>query len=133
MGEARTPALAVLGGSLAALASLGLAAAAGPPYLSADSVNGWIVVFAAALLAALFAMPFLIERLLRARLDDRDARWEQALLAWGALAVGMLVVGFLAGAGGGWSGDSLAGSAGLIATIESGLVIGTMVVWLLSG
>jgi hypothetical protein len=131
--ELRVPALGVSAGLATALGSLALAAAAGAPYLSADRVNGWIVVFAAGLLAALIATPFLIERLQRARIADGDKRWERALLYWGAISIGVLVIGLLLGAGGDFAGDSLAGSAGLLISIEAALVTGTMVVWLLSG
>ena len=129
----RSPAaLAALGGAGLALVSLPLARLAGPPYLGGDGVNGWLIAFAAGLLAALFATPFLIERSLRARLGDRDARWERALLLWGLIAVGVLVLGVVAALGGGIGGDSLAGSAGLLAALEAAVVIGTLIVWLLS-
>jgi hypothetical protein len=131
--EARPAALAAFGGAVVALVSLLLAAAAGEPYLSGDGVNGWIVVFAAGLGASLFAVPFLLERLMRPRLPDRDKRWERALLYWGGLSVVVLVVGIATGSSGDWAGDSLAGSAGLLITIEAALVIGTMVAWLLAG
>jgi hypothetical protein len=130
--ELRIPALGVSVGLATALVALALAAAAGEPYLSADRVNGWIVVFAAGLLAALIATPFLIERLQRARTADGDARWERALLYWGAISIGVLVIGVLVGSGGDFAGDSLAGSAGLLVAIEAALVTGTIVIWLLS-
>ena len=131
--ELRIPALGVSAGLATALVSLALAAAAGAPYLSADRVNGWIVVFAAGLLAALIATPFLFERLQRTSIGDGDKRWERALLYWGAVSIGVLVIGLLLGSGGDFAGDSLAGSVGLLISIEAALVTGTMVVWLLSG
>jgi hypothetical protein len=131
--ELRIPALGAGAGLATALVSLALAAAAGAPYLSADRVNGWIVVFAAGLLAALIATPFLIEHLQRSRIADGDQRWERALLYWGGISIGVLVIGLLLGSGGDFAGDSLAGSAGLLISIEAALVTGTMIVWLLSG
>jgi hypothetical protein len=155
----RPAALAALAGAAGSVLALILAAVAGGPYLSADHVNGWIVVFAAALLLLLCTAPFLFEGLLRARRQGsvpsvpeggerstdndawgqsgqtplRDERWEGAALAWGGLSLCILVVAVPVGLAESFAGDSLAGTAALIATIESGLVLGTLAVWLLSG
>ena len=118
-----------VGGTATAVVSLVLAGAAGEPYLSGDGVNGWIVVFAAGLLAALIAFPFGLELRLRDRYPDHDRRWEVALLVWGVAAAAVLAIALLAG----FDTATLAGAAGLIAAIESGGVIATIVVWLLSG
>jgi hypothetical protein len=96
-------------------------------------VNGWVVVFAAALFAALLAVPFTIERRLRDAHQKSDARWDRAVPLWGVVALGVLVAGALVGAGGGFAGDSLAGSAGLVTTIEAGLVVIALGAVLLSG
>ncbi len=120
--------LALGGGATAALA-LVLAGATGEPYLEADGVNGWIVVFAAGLLAALIAFPFGVELRLRERYPDRDRRWEVSLLVWGGLAAIVMLIAILAG----FDTGTLAGAAGLIAAIEAGLVIATIGVWLLAG
>ncbi|MGI9021012.1 MAG: hypothetical protein ACR2G3_09920 [Solirubrobacterales bacterium] len=134
MNEERAPLLGVAIGTGAALAGLLLASAKGAPYLTTDSVNGWIVLFAFGLLGALFAMPFAIERRMRSRYEESDRRWERSLLAWGAVAIGVLLAGYLLGVSADWaSGSSLAGAAGLLITIEAVIVLGTMVVWLLSG
>jgi len=134
MDEERLPLRAAVGGAATAFAGLVLASATGEPYLSADSVNFWIVLFAAGLMAVLFATPFALERRMRASIDDGDRRWERALLAWGAISILFLLAGFLLGVSADWaSGASLAGAAGLLVTIESALVLGTMVVWLVSG
>jgi hypothetical protein len=129
---ARAPALAFLAGLGAAVISILLASLAGGPYLTAADVNGWIVVFAAALFASLFAAPFLIERLLRPRIEDSERRWERALLAWGGLALGALVVFVLLGVAGEFSGHSLAGALGLVGGLDALLVLGTMLVWIVS-
>ena len=60
------PGLALFAGGMVAAGALILAAVSGPPYLSTDGVNGWIVLFAAGLFAALLATPFAIEGRLRA-------------------------------------------------------------------
>ena len=72
-----------------AIVSIPLAAAAGPPYLSFASLSPWLVTYAIGLFAALFATPFLIHSRLGGELEA-DARWERALLWWGAVALGVL-------------------------------------------
>jgi hypothetical protein len=125
----RFAALLAVGGGATAIVSVLLAAAAGEPYLEADGVNPWIVVFAAGLMAALVAFPFGFEVRLRERYLDRDKRWEAALVVWGLLAGALLATGLAAG----FDTGTLGGAIGLILTIESALVVGTVVVWLLSG
>jgi hypothetical protein len=132
--QSRIPQLGVFTGAVVALLALVLAGSSGEPYLTTDSVNPWMVLFAFALLGALFATPFAIERRMRSRYPESDRRWERSLLAWGGVAVGVLLLGFLLGVSADWaSGESLAGAAGLLITIEAVIVLGTMVVWLLSG
>ncbi len=123
----------MLAGASIAGASLVGAAITGPPYLSQDGVNGWVVVFAAALFAALVATPFGIEARLRSRYADHDARWDRAVPAWGGIGLLVLVVGALAGAGGGFAGDSLAGACGLLAIAEGGMVVIAVLSMMLSG
>jgi hypothetical protein len=122
----------LFGGLAIAAVSVGLAAAAGGPYLSLDSLNPWVAVFAVGLFAALFATPFAIHRGLGGLLEA-DARWERALLWWGAVSLGVLAVGLLCGLPSGFASDSLAGSIGLVAVVEAVMVLATLVVWLLSG
>jgi hypothetical protein len=120
------------GGSLAAV-SVTLATITGPPYLSSAGVNGWILAFAAGLFAFLLTVPFMVEARLRSRYPDRDARWDRAVPAWGAIGLLVLAAGALIGTGGEFSGDSLAGAAGLLATIEGGLVLIAVLSMMLSG
>ena len=127
------PGLALFAGGMVAAGGLILAAVSGPPYLSTDGVSGWIVLFAAGLFAALLATPFAIEGRLRASQPESDARWDRVVPLWGAVALALLVAGILTGASGGFEGDSLAGSAGLLATIEAGLVVVALLFVLLSG
>jgi hypothetical protein len=131
--EARVPWVAAIAGLGLAAIALILAGAAGGPYLTAESVNGWVVVFAVGAGAALGAVPFALERRLRARIADGDERWERAMLIWAAVAASVLAAGIALASGGDWSGHTLAGAAGLILTIEAGLVAGAIVVSLLSG
>jgi hypothetical protein len=134
----RPAALAALGGAGVALVSLLAAAAAGGPYLTAERVNGWVVVFAAGLLLALVMAPFLLEAMLRRRRpssgsDLGDERWEGASLAWGGVVLAVLAVAIPVGIAESFSGQSLAGTAALIATIEGGLVLLALLAWLLAG
>jgi hypothetical protein len=128
----RAPALAALAGLGLAIVSLPLAALDGAPYLSIAHVNPWIVVFAAGLFAALFATPFVIERVMRASRPQGEERWERALLVWGAVSAVLLVVAALIGLAGGFSTSSLGGTVGLVAVAEAALVIGTLLILLLS-
>ena len=110
----RAPALFCVAGVAVAAIAVPLAAAGGAPYLSFDALSPWIVVYAIGLYTA-------------------DARWERALLWWGAIAIAALAVGLLLGLPSGFASDSLAGSVGLVTCVEAGLVLGTLAIWLLSG
>lgn len=129
----RAPALGVLVGIGVAAIGLLLAAASGPPYLTAGGVNGWIALFALGLLGALFASPFLIARTLADSRDEADPRWDYALPLWGALALALGGLGLLIGLGADFAGDSLAGSAALIAMIEAGIVVVILGLVMLAG
>jgi hypothetical protein len=129
----RPAGLALASGLALALIALMMAAATGSPYLTSGGVNGWIVVFAVGLFAALFAAPFLIEHTLRTSRQEEEARWDYALPLWGGIALAVLAIALLVGIGTDFSGDSLAGSAALIALIEAALVIVTLIVTALAG
>jgi len=125
----RFAALLALSGIATAVVSALLAGAAGGPYLEADGVSAWLVVFAAGLMAALIAFPFGLEVHLRERSPDRDKRWETALVIWGLAAGALLAIGLFAG----FDTSTLGGAIGVIVVIESALVVGTVAVWLISG
>src|SRR5690242_5414957 len=120
-------------GVLVAALSLVLAAVSGPPYLGLSGINGWMVVFLAALLAALIAVPFALEARLREAHAESDARWDRAIPIWGGIALVVTVLGGLLGASGDFAGDSLAGSAGLLAAGAGGLVLIAVATAMLSG
>jgi hypothetical protein len=127
------PALALVASSAVALIALLLAALTGGPYLDLSSLNLWVAVFAVAAFAALFSVPFAIERLLKAAHPERAEHWERAMLLWGGLATVALVLGGVLIAAGGFApGASLADAVGLLIAIEAGMVVVTLVVWLLS-
>jgi hypothetical protein len=92
----RAPALFVVAGVAVAAVAVLLAAADGAPYLSLEALSPWLVVYAIGLFAALFATPFALHRRIGGLLEA-DARWERALLWWGAIAIGALALGLLFG------------------------------------
>ena len=124
-------ALVATAGAGVAVVSVPLAAIAGAPYLSLESISPWVVTYAIGLFAALFAAPFLIRSALGGRLEA-DARWERALLWWGAMAAVLLAFGVLAGSVGGFDADSLAGSLGAVTAVEAAMVLATLGVWMAS-
>jgi hypothetical protein len=126
------PTLALTAGAGLAAASIPLAAVAGGPYLSLESLSPWLVTFAVGLFVALFAIPFALHAGIGGLLED-DARWERALLWWGAVTLGVLAIAVVVGGAAGFDGDSLAGSLGAVAATEALLVLATLIVWLISG
>jgi len=127
------PTLALVTSSAVAVIALILAALTGGPYLDISSLNGWLALFAVAAFAALFSVPFAVERLLKAAHPERAEHWERVMLLWSAVAVAALVLGGVLIAAGGFSpAASLADAAGLLIAIEAGIVVLTLVVWLLS-
>ena len=131
--DPRGAAIGAAAGIAAAVLGLLLAAATGGPYLTSGDVNPWLVLYALGLLGALVAAPFLIESLLSSSRDDVDSRWDVALPLWGAVALAVGGIGLIVGLGSGFAGDSLGGSAGLIAVIEAGLVVLTLAAVILAG
>lgn len=128
----RVAILSIVAGLAVSAASLALAAAGDAPYLSVDRLSPWLVSFAIGLFVALFATPFAIHGRIGGRLEA-DARWERALLWWGAVAIVALLIGALVGLPSGFASDSLAGSGGLVVAVEAALVLATLATWLLSG
>jgi hypothetical protein len=124
--------VALLASSGTAAGALVLAAATGGLYLG-SSLNGWIALFGFAAFAAMFSVPFAANRVLASR-SPKDERWEAAMLVWGAVALGALLIGGLLIAAGGFSpAHSLADAAGLLLVIEAGMVLLCLLGWLLSG
>jgi hypothetical protein len=132
VSNARIPAICLAVGATVSVITVPLAALAGPPYLSFEALSPWVVLFAIGLFGAAFAAPFVIHASLGGALEA-DARWERALLWWGAATLVGLVVGALIGAPSGFASDSLAGALGLVIVVEAVLVLGTLLAWLLSG
>jgi hypothetical protein len=128
------PTVGIVGGSAVALVSVVLAAVAGSPYLSFSSLNPWIAVFAVSSFVALFAVPFAVNQRIVARDPERAEAWERAMMVWGAVALGVLAFALVLIFAGSFSpGDALADAVGLLIAIETGLVLATLLAWLLSG
>jgi hypothetical protein len=130
--RSRGPILALVTGCALVAVSVPLAALAGGPYLSLDRLSPWLVVFAIGLFVAMFAIPFALHAGLGRLLED-DARWERALLWWGAIALAVLAAGLVVGIAAGFAGDSLAGSLAAVVVAEAILVLATLIAWLVSG
>jgi hypothetical protein len=130
--RSRGPVLALVAGCALVAVSIPLAALAGGPYLSLDRLGPWLVVFAIGLFIALFAIPFALHAGVGGLLEE-DARWERALLWWGAVTLGVLVLGLVVGLAAGFDGDSLAGSLAGVVVAEAVLVLATLTAWLVSG
>jgi hypothetical protein len=126
------PTLALAAGLALATVSIPLAAVAGGPFLSLASLSPWVVTFAIGLFVALFAIPFALHAGIGGLLED-DARWERALLWWGAITVGVLAIALVVGLATGFDADSLAGSLAVVGAVEAVLVLATLVAWLISG
>lgn len=133
MDGEQAPRLAIAVGFAAGLAGLAIAGATGPPYLSADGINLGLVLFGAGLFAALFAVPFAIERGLREREPDRDKRWERALIRWSLVAAVVIAAGAVLALAFGFTGHSLGGSVAIVVLLDGALIAGTLVAWMLSG
>jgi hypothetical protein len=129
----RTPLQIAAVAAVVGAIALVFAAITGPPYLGSGGVNGWLIGFAMALFAFLLAIPFAVERLLAATHPDAEARWDRAVPAWGGIALLMTVLGVAVGIAGDFSGDSLAGSVGLVMTGAGGLVLVAVLFMLLAG
>jgi hypothetical protein len=127
----RRATLFVVAGSATAIVSIPLAAAAGAPYLSLGSINPWLVTYAIGLFAALFATPFLIHARLGGELET-DARWERAMLWWGLVAAAVLAASVLCALPSGFDADALGGAIGIVGIVDAGLILGTLVAWMLN-
>ncbi len=128
--DRRPQAFVALGIAVAALGA-GIAALAGGPYLSLSALSPWLVVFAIGLFTALFALPFTIHGRLAGSLEA-DARWERALLWWGAATLALLALAVLLGMPSGFDSGSWLGSLAAVVVVEAVLVLGTLVLWLLA-
>jgi hypothetical protein len=64
---------------------------------------------------------------------EADARWERALMWWGAVSLGVLGASVIFGLPSGFDTGTLGGALGVVGICEAVLVLATLVFWLLSG
>ncbi len=126
------PALAITAGLSIAAVGVVVAAAAGAPYLGFDGVGAGIVLFAAGLFAALFAVPFALERGLRDSELQIDRRWELALIRWGLVTTAVVAVGVALAAIFGLHGSTFGGALAIVVLADSLLIVATLIVWMVS-
>lgn len=125
--------LALLAGVLVAtLGAIGEAASEDPG-LGLGSVEPWIVVYALGLLIALGALPFLLHERMAARTDDRDRRWELALVAWGGIALLGAAAFLVLGLALGFDPDSAEGALAIVGLGACGLVVAGVGATMLAG
>jgi hypothetical protein len=63
------------------------------PYLSVSKgIEPWLGVYALGVLGLLLFAPFALHRRIAASTEDRDRRWELAVVAWGGIALVAAVV-----------------------------------------
>lgn len=78
---ARASAIVTVGGAVGCLFADG-------PYLSVSKgTEPWLAVYALGLLGLLLFAPFALHRRIAAATEDRDRRWELAVVAWGGIAL----------------------------------------------
>lgn len=131
--SARPARTALLGGVLlSALGAIGVGASADPE-LSLSSLDPWLVVYAIGLLGALGALPFVLHESLAGRTDDRDRRWELALVAWGGIALVAAVAFLLVGLVLGFDPDTAEGALAIVGLGACGLVVAGVGATMLAG
>lgn len=121
-------------GLLASALALIAAGGAGPPYLTFDDLNPWIVVFAFTAFGALMAAPFAIDRALdRVKPQEAD-HWEKAMAAWGGICLVITAIAAMLVFGGDFSAARhLADAAAVILLAEAGAALCVLLVWLVGG
>jgi len=130
--NARIAVLVALGGATIAVVGVLGMTESDPPYLGFDGVDGWAVVYAAGLFAALGAIPFALHARVAARVEDVDRHWELALSQWGGACL-LAGIGFvLIGAGGSFDTDTVSGAVGVGGLVEVGLIIIALLVLVLT-
>ncbi len=130
--EERAPRVAIAAGAAVALVGLAIAALSDGPYLAASGLNAGVLLLGIGLFAALFAAPFAIERRLRGTVEDRDQRWERALIVWSVVAAAVVAAGVLLALAFGLHGSTLGGSIAIVVLLDGLLIGGTLVAWMLS-
>ena len=111
---------------VAALGLIGMLSGDGP-WVSLGEIDPWSVVYAIGVFALLMAAPFALHRRIGVG-QDRDRRWELAVVSWGggALAAGaaFTIVAVLS--------SGALEAAAVIGLVECGLVVGAVVLLMLT-
>ncbi len=119
------------GATLALIGALAVLVGDGP-YLRLSSLSPWLMIFAVGLFGLLLFAPFAIHRLLAASSEDRDRRWELAVVAWGGLALALGGVFAVLALLEGFSTSSGLGALAVVAIFECALVVGAVLTMMLS-
>jgi hypothetical protein len=113
------------GAGIAALGIVGVALGDGP-YLSLSELSPWLVLWAVGLFVLLGCAPFALHARIAAGTEDRDRRWELAVVAWGGVALvgvaGFGVISLLEG----FEATSALGAIALVGLAECCLVVASV-------
>jgi hypothetical protein len=118
--------LGALAGAGVAAGGLIAVALSDGPYLSFSELSPWLVVWAIGLFALLGCAPFALHSRVAAGTEDRDRRWELAVVAWGGVAlagaVGFGLIALLEG----FEGSGALGAIALVGLAECCLVVASV-------
>lgn len=119
------------GAALAVIGALAVLVGDGP-YLRLSSLSPWLMLFAVGLFGLLLFAPFAIHRRIAASSEDRDRRWELAVVAWGglALALGGVFAAFALLEG--FDTSSGLGALAVVGIFECAMVAGAVLTMMLS-
>jgi hypothetical protein len=121
---------ALAGVAVGALGIL-MAALGDGPYLRLAELDPGIVLYALGLFAVLLATPFALHARIAVRVEDRDKRWELALLQWGGVALAATAVLVVLGIAAGFSTATLGGAVAVVGLAECALVLAALAVLIL--
>ena len=77
---------------IAVVGAVGTLLAEGPYLSVSKGIEPWLGVYALGVLGLLLFAPFALHRRIAASTEDRDRRWELAVVAWGGIALTAAVV-----------------------------------------
>ena len=120
------------GAGVAIVGAIGTLFASGPYLSVSQGIEAWLVVWGAGVFAVLMCAPFAIHDRVSPDKGDRDRRWEVAIVAWGGVALVLAVLGalvLLLGPGP----DEALGALALMLLLETGLVLGAVLLLVLGG
>lgn len=101
------------------------------PYLRLSSLSPWLMLFAVGLFGMLLFAPFAIHRRIAASSEDRDRRWELAVVAWGGLALALGGVFTVLALLEGFGTSSGLGALAVVGIFECAMVAGAVLTMML--